>query len=366
MSRLIRLISRLTPAARQAQRRLHRRSSRPTGGTSRFSSGPVGGLTERQARHLDDLIRRYTARTARSQGVDPGHRRDSGRSARGRGLPLQWKEMVYPIVTERSRGSRLWDIDGNEYIDICQRLRPDHASAIAPDFVTEAVAEQLQDGFEIGPQTPLAGEVAELVRELTGMERVTFCNTGSEAVMAAMRVARTVTGRNKIVIFTGDYHGMFDEVLVKGVRKPAARRTRCRSRPAFRAKTSRTSSCSTTATPNRWNTSAARAMSWPRCWSSRCRAGIPALQPVEFLREIREITEAAGDGADFRRSGDRLPRPSRRRAGAFRHPRRPGDLRQGHRRRPADRRPGRQRAVHGRARRRHVAVRRRFVPRGRA
>ena len=57
---------------------------------------------------------------------------------------------------------------------------------------------------------------------MTGHERVTFCNTGSEAVMAAMRVARTVTGRDKVVIFNGDYHGQFDEVLVKGVQRAGA------------------------------------------------------------------------------------------------------------------------------------------------
>jgi glutamate-1-semialdehyde aminotransferase len=58
--------------------------------------------------------------------------------------------------------------------------------------------------------------------EMTGNERMTFCNTGSEAVMAAMRIARTVTGRQKIVIFNGDYHGQFDEVLVKGVQRPGS------------------------------------------------------------------------------------------------------------------------------------------------
>jgi glutamate-1-semialdehyde aminotransferase len=68
----------------------------------------------------------------------------------------------------------------------------------------------------LGPQTPLAGEVAQLFCEMTGNERMTFCNTGSEAVMAAMRIARTVTGRNRIVYFTGDYHGQFDEVLARG------------------------------------------------------------------------------------------------------------------------------------------------------
>ena len=66
----------------------------------------------------------------------------------------------------------------------------------------------------------LAGEVATLVRELTGMERVGFANTGSEAVLAATRLARTVTGRDKIAVFDGAYHGIFDEVLVAAAGRP--------------------------------------------------------------------------------------------------------------------------------------------------
>src|SRR5258707_12840167 len=88
-----------------------------------------------------------------------------------------------------------------------------------PDFVEVAIEKQLHEGFEIGPQTILAGEVAAALCEMTGNERATFCNTGSEAVTAALRVARTVTGRNKIVFFACDYHGMFDGVLVKGFKK---------------------------------------------------------------------------------------------------------------------------------------------------
>ncbi len=85
----------------------------------------------------------------------------------------------------------------------------------SPQFVLDAVREQIELGVAIGPQSPLAGEVAAQICELTGNDRVTFCNTGSEAVMAAIRVARTVTGRDRIIYFAGDYHGTFDEVLVR-------------------------------------------------------------------------------------------------------------------------------------------------------
>ena len=132
------------------------------------------------------------------------------------GFNAQIKDLIYPLVVDRAKGSSLWDKDGNRYIDILNGY-----GAIlfghSPDFLVEAVHKQLDLGFAIGPQTGLAGECAELVRDLTGMERVTFCNTGSEAVMGAMRLARTVTGRNLVVLFSGDYHGSFDEVLVKAV-----------------------------------------------------------------------------------------------------------------------------------------------------
>lgn len=84
-----------------------------------------------------------------------------------------------------------------------------------PDFVVRAIEQQTAQGFEIGPIHPLAGEAGRLVSELTGMERVAFCNTGSEAVLAALRLARTVTGRDTVAVFSGAYHGVFDEVLVR-------------------------------------------------------------------------------------------------------------------------------------------------------
>ena len=104
-------------------------------------------------------------------------------------------------------------MDGNEYVDlVCGfgTILSGHNR-----LVRDAIKVQLDQGIETGPQTPLAGEVARLFCEMTGMERVSFCDTGSEAVMAAIRVARTVTGRDNIVMFSGAYHGIFDEVLVR-------------------------------------------------------------------------------------------------------------------------------------------------------
>ena len=171
-------------------------------------------LTERQRTHIHELVARTVARTAESKRLTERYRPVLADPRVAAGFRSEWKEMVYPITCVRAKGSRLWDVDGNEYVDLLNGFGQT-AFGHAPDFVTEAVAAQLERGFAIGPQTDLAGEVAELFCELTGNERMTFCNTGSEAVMAALRVARTVTGRDRVVVFEGSYHGQFDEVLVK-------------------------------------------------------------------------------------------------------------------------------------------------------
>ncbi len=176
--------------------------------------GPVTGLTAEQQQWLDGLIQRYTHRTAGSKRLASQNRAVLADPRTVSGFKQLWKEMVYPIYTERSDGARVWDVDGNEYIDFVMGFG---ASLFGhrPPFVLEAIRRQLELGFEIGPIQPMVGEAAALVRELTGMERVAFCNTGSEAVLGAIRIARTVTGRDTIAMFSGAYHGIFDEVLAR-------------------------------------------------------------------------------------------------------------------------------------------------------
>ncbi len=175
-------------------------------------------MTEEQKKFLAKLIERYCAKTARSKSFTQAHRRTLADPRVVSGFRPEWKEMVYSIVSARSRGSKLWDIDGNEYVDLLNGFGPTMFGH-SPEFVTNAIQTQLAEGFAIGPQTPLAGRAADLLTQMTGADRVTFCNTGSEAVMAAMRIARTVTGRDRIVFFAGDYHGQFDEVLAKLLRR---------------------------------------------------------------------------------------------------------------------------------------------------
>lgn len=174
----------------------------------------VRELNPQQQRHLEALIARYTKRTQKSKQRAAVSRSILADSRAVAGFRPSIKELVYPIIGERAKGSKFLDVDGNEYIDITMGFGVLLFGHGAP-FVTQALAEQIQQGIQLGPQSNLATEVAELICELTNMERVTFCNSGTEAVMTALRLARTATGRNKIALFTGSYHGHFDGVLAR-------------------------------------------------------------------------------------------------------------------------------------------------------
>jgi amino acid adenylation domain-containing protein len=171
-------------------------------------------LTPKQQQALANIIDRYVARTQESKRQAQAHRAYLADPRTVSGFSPLLKEVIYPIVTDRAKGSKLWDEDGNEYIDLTNGFGLNFFGW-SPDFVIEAIKAQLDKGMAIGPQTPLAGKVAKKIAQFTGMERVAFCNTGSEAVMAALRIARTVTGRDRVVLFSGSYHGTFDEVLVR-------------------------------------------------------------------------------------------------------------------------------------------------------
>lgn len=163
---------------------------------------------------LEKFITRYTERTKTSKQLTQTHRSTLADSRNTAGFSLPLKEMCYPIVGKKSQGSRIWDVDGNEYIDLVMGFGI-NLFGHNPPFVKTALQEQLEQGIQIGPQAELAGEVAQLISEFTGMERVAFSNTGAEAIMAAIRLARATTSRNKIAIFSGSYHGHFDGTLVK-------------------------------------------------------------------------------------------------------------------------------------------------------
>ena len=203
--------------------------------------------TDLQTQHLENLITSYTKKTQKSKSYAQTHRPTlADKSSLGLGFSPELKEMCYPIVVEKAAGSKLWDIDGNQYIDILMGLGI-NLLGHNPEFIKQAIAHQLEKGFSMGYQAQLAGEVAQLICELTGVERVTFSNTGTEAIMSAIRMARAVTNRNKIAIFTNSYHGHSDNTLIRATLAQYAKKAASRkleSRIANSGKISLLAKCS--------------------------------------------------------------------------------------------------------------------------
>ncbi len=252
--------------------------------------GTAGGLSERQQKHLSELVERFTRRTAASKQLARQYRPVLADSRAIVGFRLSIKEMLYPIVGAGANGARLRDLDGNEYVDITMGFGV-HLFGHRPPFVTAAVEEQLRRGIELGPRPALAGEVAALVCELTGMERATFCNSGTEAVMTALRLARARTGRMKIAIFAGSYHGHSDGTLARAqgsgdLSVPLA--------PGIPPHVAEDVLVLEYGSPRALELLHAHANELAAVLVEPVQSRHPELQPREFLHELRAWTQAAG------------------------------------------------------------------------
>lgn len=119
-----------------------------------------------------------------------------------------------PLFMERAHGSKIYDVDGNEYIDLVLSYGPmilGHGN----NKVIEAVQKQVCTGFTFGASTENEIVLAEMVcNAFPGMDKVRFVNSGTEAVLSAIRLARAYTGKNHIIKFAGCYHGHSDALLV--------------------------------------------------------------------------------------------------------------------------------------------------------
>lgn len=197
----------------------------PFGAAVRINVKRSNEMTAKQQKHYDELSARYINKHKKSKLFAQANRQRLADPRVASGFRTTLKEIIFPIVVEKSQGPHLWDIDGNKFIDITCGFGSNFFGNGA-DFIREAVEKQLKQGYEIGPQNPLVADVSKRFCDMTGHERVAFCNTGSEAVLGAVRLARTVTAKDKVVMFDGDYHGINDEVIVHrtstGVSKAAA------------------------------------------------------------------------------------------------------------------------------------------------
>ncbi len=122
--------------------------------------------------------------------------------------PTQFVDGVAPKYLRRGSGARVWDVDGNEYLDMCMGVGPLVLGYCHP-AVDAAIRRQLEDGITFSLMHPLEVEVAEHIRRLVpGAEAVRFAKSGADVTSAAVRVARAYTGRSKVLCC--GYHGWHD------------------------------------------------------------------------------------------------------------------------------------------------------------
>ena len=150
---------------------------------------------------------RSAALMARAREVFPGGVSSPVRAFRGVGGE--------PFVVERGAGARIWDVDGNEYIDYVLSWGPLVLGHAAPP-VLDALRAVMERGTSFGIPTGLEVELAELVQSrMPHVEMLRFVSSGTEATMSALRVARAATGRDLLLKFDGCYHGHGDSFLVR-------------------------------------------------------------------------------------------------------------------------------------------------------
>jgi amino acid adenylation domain-containing protein len=260
---------------------------KPFGATARIER-QSSELIDTQKKFLADLTANYNARTKSSKAYTQKHRDGMADPRVVSGFRPLTKEIVYPLVVNRSKGSRVWDIDGNEYIDALNGFGSNFLG-YNPDWLKNVFQQQIEDGYEIGPQHILAGEVCDLINEFTGFERSALCNTGSEAVLGAMRMARTVSGKSLIVAFAGSYHGIIDEVIVRGSKKlktvPAA--------PGILPESVQNMLILDYGTDESLAIIKQRADEIAAVMVEPVQSRRPEYQPIEFLKELRKITQEA-------------------------------------------------------------------------
>jgi glutamate-1-semialdehyde 2,1-aminomutase len=177
----------------------------------------IAALTEREKARLIERTRRSGEYFARASAVMPG------------GVPSQFqKNDPWPVYVERGEGARVWDVDGNEYLDFHNGFGVMCVGHANPT-IAAAVKAQMDQGTHFAAPTEGSIIVAEELRRRWGLPHWRFTNSGTESTMDAVHLARGATGRDIIVKIEGTYHGHHDAVMVSV--KPPAKLMGERERP---------------------------------------------------------------------------------------------------------------------------------------
>lgn len=176
---------------------------------------PAETLSPQAASFITDFAAHYGAAHGASRHQREAYGAVLADSRAVAGFRPETKSLLYPIIGVKGQGSHVVDADGNDYVDLTMGFGV-QLLGHNPPMVVEAIQRQIaEQGLFLGPQAEKAGEAAALIARLTGNERSLFCNTGTEAVMTALRLARHATGRSLVAMFAGSYHGHFDGTLAR-------------------------------------------------------------------------------------------------------------------------------------------------------
>lgn len=241
---------------------------------------------------LQKLISEYTSLTKASKMEVADHRKWLATSRNIAGFRPDRKEMVYQLHIDSAEGAWVNDVDGNKLLDITMGFGVS-LFGNKPAFLQQAMTDELQRGIGVGAMSYRAGRVAKKFCELTGHDRVAFFNSGSEAVMNAIRVARTYRKRDIVVQFSGAYHGNTDPILGVGTSKNGRSASMPMS-PGVPESYMTDHVVLDYDSPASLQEIESRANDIAAVIVEPVQSRKPDLQPTEFLQKLREITSKNG------------------------------------------------------------------------
>ena len=201
---------------------------------------------------------------------------------------IQKKELIYTLISDKSDGAYIWDIDDNKYIDLTMGFG---SIIFGHNYlpIREEIEKQLTKSWSVGPISPLAGILAEKITVATNTERVAFFNSGTEAIMVSLRIAKAVTKKKHVVFFKGSYHGTFDPLLT--LKSDQETNIAKESIPGITQSILNESYFFQYGSQESLDFIKKNADNIAAVLVEPVQSRNPSFQPVEFLKEIRSITE---------------------------------------------------------------------------
>ncbi|RUQ94638.1 aminotransferase class III-fold pyridoxal phosphate-dependent enzyme [Legionella septentrionalis] len=173
-------------------------------------------LSDNQQKFLNNFFDQFIKKTIKSYESAQSERLFFADMRLAHFYAQEFKPIWYQLVARCAAGIYITDIDGNQYIDMAGDFGANLFGHGNKEIIEPVINQMISAGGALSFESSLLNETARLFCELTGNERVTFCQSGSESVMIAVRIARAFTSKKQIVLFKGSYHGLTDGLMVNG------------------------------------------------------------------------------------------------------------------------------------------------------